>query len=212
MSDKSDKNERFTHNDVQVVAREQCFKGFYSIQKYHVKHRLFSGGWSNVIQRELFVRHNATCVLLFDPVRDKVVMVEQFRIGAIREANTPWLLELVAGLNGEGEAPGEVARREAIEEAGCEIKELIHICSYLPSPGGSSEKVDLYCALVDSEGIGGIHGLEDENEDIRVHVIDWTEACDMVKNGKINNAASIIAIQWLQLNEAKVREAWSRRS
>lgn len=204
----NDNNEQFTHNDVQVVAREQCFKGFYSIQKYHVKHRLFSGGWSKVIQRELFVRYNATCVLLFDPARNKVVMVEQFRIGAIREANTPWLLELVAGLNGEGETPEEVARREALEEAGCELKALIHICSYLPSPGGSSEKVDLYCALVDSEGVGGIHGLEEESEDIRVHVIDWTDACAMVQNGKINNAASIIAIQWLQLNEAKVREIW----
>src|SRR5690606_34688414 len=103
MSDKSDKNERFTHNDVQVIAREQCFKGFYSIQKYHVKHKLFSGGWSGVIQRELFVRHNATCVLLFDPAQNKVVLVEQFRIGAIREPTTPWLLELVAGLNDDGE-------------------------------------------------------------------------------------------------------------
>ncbi len=204
----SDSQEQFNHNDFQVVAREQCFKGFYSIQKYHVKHRLFAGGWSNVLQRELFVRHNATCVLLFDPVRNKVVLVEQFRIGAIREAKTPWLLELVAGLNGEGESPEDVARREAVEEAGCELKALMHISSYLPSPGGSSEKVDLYCALVDSEGVGGLHGLENEGEDIRVHVVDLNEAYGMVENGRINNAAAIIALQWLRLNEASVREAW----
>ncbi len=204
----SDGQEPFNHNDFQVVAREQCFKGFYSIQKYHVKHRLFAGGWSNVLQRELFVRHNATCVLLFDPVRNKVVLVEQFRIGAIREAKTPWLLELVAGLNDEGESPEDVARREAVEEAGCELKALMHISSYLPSPGGSSEKVDLYCALVNSEGVGGLHGLEDEGEDIRVHVIDLSEAYGMVETGRINNAAAVIALLWLRLNEANVREAW----
>lgn len=203
-----DENAQFNHNDVQILEREQCFKGFYRIDRFQVRHRLFAGGWSQALTRELFIRPHATCVLLFDPVADKLVMVEQFRIGAILETGSPWLLELVAGLNGEGESPEDVARREAVEEAGCRIKALIHICSYLPSPGGSSEKVDLFCGLVDSKGVGGIHGLAEEGEDIRVHLLDPEEAYAMIADGRINNAASIIALQWLRLNEASVRQAW----
>ena len=196
-------------DDVEVVEREACFRGFYQLDRLHLRHRLFAGGMGKLINRELFVRHDAVCVLPYDPQRDCVVLIEQFRIGALDKSNNPWLLELVAGLIDDGEQPEQVALREAIEEADLALTSLWPITQYYPSPGGSDERVHLFVGRCDSEGAGGVHGLAEEGEDIRVHVWPLEDALDAVKDGRIDNAASIIALQWLALNRAEVRGLWS---
>lgn len=193
------------HGDCELVAREPLYTGFFRLERYRVRHRLFAGGWTETFNREVFVRHEAAVVLLFDPARDVVVMIEQFRAPAIGKVANPWLLELVAGLvDKDNETAAEVARREAVEEAGCDILALLPIAAYLPSPGGSDEFVHLFLGIVDSEGVGGIHGLPDEHEDIRVHLVTLAQARALLDSGRFNNAATLIALQWLLLNRARI--------
>ncbi|MBD9415725.1 NUDIX domain-containing protein [Pseudomonas sp. PDM16] len=195
--------------DVEVLQRETCFKGFYRLDRLHLRHRQFAGGMGPQLSRELFVRHDAVCVLPYDPQRDSVVLIEQFRVGAMDKSANPWLMELVAGLIDKDEQPEEVAHREAEEEADLKLTALWPITQYYPSPGGSDERVYLYVGRCDSEGVGGVHGLAEEGEDIRVHVWPLESALQAVKDGRIDNAASIIALQWLALNRAEVRGLWS---
>ncbi|HUE92045.1 NUDIX domain-containing protein [Pseudomonas sp.] len=196
-------------DDVEISEREVCFSGFYQLDRLQLRHRQFAGGMGPVLSRELFVRRDAVCVLPYDPQRDCVVLIEQFRIGALDKSNNPWLLELVAGLIDDGEQPEQVALREAIEEADLALTSLWPITQYYPSPGGSDERVHLFVGRCDSAGAGGVHGLAEEGEDIRVHVWPLEDALDAVKDGRIDNAASIIALQWLALNRAEVRGLWS---
>ena len=196
-------------DDVEVVEREACFRGFYQLDRLHLRHRLFAGDTGKLISRELFVRHDAVCVLPYDPQRDCVVLIEQFRVGALDKSVNPWLIELVAGRIDKDEQPEEVARREAVEEAGLELAELWPLTQYYPSPGGSDERVHLYVGRCDSRGAGGVHGLEEEGEDIRVLVWSLDEALAALDDGRIDNAASIIALQWLALNRDKLRERWT---
>jgi len=205
----SEIKQSFEAEDVKIISKERTFNGFFKIDRYCLSHRLFNGGWSQELQRELFVRGDASCVLPYDPVTDQVVLLEQFRIGAVGHNQTPWLLELVAGINDEGETPETVVRREGEEEAGIELGELKPICEYLVSPGGTNEKIYLFCGRVDATTASGIHGLEHEGEDIKVHVIPAKQAFEYVRNGRINNAASIIALQWLQLNHESLKSEWA---
>lgn len=190
--------------DCEIIEREPLYRGFFRLERYHVRHKRFAGGSIGPFTREVFVRHEAAVVLLFDPARDVVVMIEQFRAPAVGKVENPWLLELVAGLLDKGEPAAEVARREAVEEAGCEILALLPIARYMPSPGASDELVHLFVGLVDSEGVGGLHGLPDEHEDIRVHCLPLTDVRQLLEAGRINNAATLIALQWLLLNRERI--------
>ena len=197
-----------TPSATEIIKREECFKGFYQLDRVHLRHELFAGGMSREISREVFVRHDAVCVLPYDPQRDEVVLIEQFRVGAMGKAQTPWLIELVAGLIDKVEEPEEVARREGEEEAGLTFSSLWPITRYFPSPGGSTEFVHLYLGRCSTVGVGGLHGLEEEAEDIRVTVWAYEDALQAVRDGRISNAASIISLQWLALNRAEVRGLW----
>jgi ADP-ribose pyrophosphatase len=177
------------------------FSKYFRLEEYSLSHELFDGGYSNIFTREIFERGSVVALLPYDPERRKVVLIEQFRAGAIDDEQTPWLLECVAGVIEEGESEDQVAIRESQEEAGCEVKQLHQISRYYVSPGGTTELCTLYCGIVDSDGIGGIHGLDEENEDIRVEVVDTELAFQMVRDGRIKSSATIIALQWLELNE-----------
>lgn len=200
---------QFKASDVHVEKRETVFQGFFRMDKLWLTHPRFDGAEMPVFTRELFIRGDATCVLPYDPDRDEVVLLEQFRLGALGRDQSPWLLELVAGMNEEGESPEEVAQREGQEEAGLTFSPLDKICNYLVSPGGSTELIHLYCGRISTESAGGLFGMEDEHEDIRAHVFSADEAIAMIYDGRINNAAAIIALQWLQLNRPRLREGWS---
>jgi len=196
---------QFQARDVRIEKRETVFRGFFRMDKLWLTHPRFDGREMPVFTRELFIRGDATCVLPYDPVRDEVVLLEQFRLGALGRDQSPWLLELVAGMNEEGETPEEVARREGQEEAGLVFSKLSKICDYLVSPGGSTEMIHLFCGLISTENAGGLYGIEHEHEDIRAHVLGATEAIAMMEAGQVNNAAGIIALQWLTMNRDRLR-------
>ena len=192
----------------EVLDKEIVYKGFFRVEKYRLKHTLFGGGWSAEITRELFMRGSCVAVLLYDPHADKVVLIEQFRTGAILNPEKAWLVEIVAGAIEEGENAEDVAYRESLEEAGCEIDQLIVINEFYTTPGGSSEWITLFCGKVDSTQVGGIHGLDHEDEDILVCAVDFNQAYLMLENGEIESAIPIIAIQWLALNRQKLKQQW----
>ena len=183
------------------------YRGFYQMDQLTVTHQRFDGG-SQTISRELMDRHDAVCVLLVDFSCQVVVLIEQFRVGTLQDSN-PWQIELVAGLIDKGEEAEAVARREAIEEAGVDLGRVHPISRYWPSSGGSNERIDLFVGEVDSSLASGIHGLAEEGEDIRVLSVPFAEAYAWVRDGTINNAAAIIALQWLQLNETSLCDRWA---
>nr|AAO65601.1 MutT [Vibrio vulnificus] len=197
----------FTPEDVEVLSKEPLFQGFFKMIKYRFRHKLFAGGWSNVIEREMFERGHAAAMLPYDPIRGQVVLIEQIRVGAL-EHQHPWQLEIVAGMIDRDESADDVVRREAQEEAGLEVGQLVSVVSYYPSAGGCSEKLDVFIGEVDASKAHGIHGLDYEDEDIRVHVMTREQAYDLVKQGKIENGASIIALQWLELNHLQLKSQW----
>ncbi len=191
-----------------VLNKDIVYQGFFRVEKYRLKHTLFGGGWSAEITRELFMRGSCVAVLLYDPDADKVVLIEQFRTGALLNPSKAWLVEIVAGAIEEGESAEEVAYRESLEEAGCEIQELLLINEFYTTPGGSSERISLFCGKVDSSEVGGIHGLDHEDEDILVSAVDFDQAYRMLEKGEIESAIPIIAIQWLALNRQKLKLQW----
>ena len=201
------KKPQFTRTDVEIIRREEMYKRFFRVEKIFLRHKLFNGEWGREIGRELFVRGEAVAVVLYDPVRDLIGMVEQFRVGALGENNGPWCYEVVAGMLEIGESPEDVARRELKEEANIEPYSLEYICNYLSSPGGSDEKLHLYCGLCDLSQAGGIYGLPEEGEDIRVHVFEADKVFAELLGGAFNNAAALICLQWLQLNRSRLRAA-----
>lgn len=186
--------------DWKIITKKLLYKGFLSIEEYQLRHELYAGGETALISRQLMERGHAVAVLLFDPDENKLVLIEQFRIGAKDDADSPWLVELVAGMIEEGESGQDVAIREVREEAGVEVKNVRELFTYYVSPGGCSERVTLYYAEVDSVSAGGVHGLDSEHEDIKVIVMDYEEAILQMAQGRINSATPILALQWLQLN------------
>lgn len=195
--------------DVKILERSQLYKGFFTLEQFTLQHTLFAGGWSKPVKRELFRRGTCVAVLLYDPELDRVVMIEQFRVGALLHVEHPWLLEIVAGAIEDGETAEEVAYREAIEEAGCEILELTQIQKFFTTPGGSSEWLTLFYGRVNSNNVGGIHGLEEEDEDIRVSTLSFDEVYDLLKSGAINSAIPVIAIQWLYIHRDELRRPYT---
>ena len=195
-------------DDVEIIEKPTVFQGYFHIDRYIVRHRLYDGGWSGPISREIFERGHATSVLCYDPERDVVGLVEQFRAGALAAGWNPWLVELVAGIIDEGETPENVARREAEEEAGAVVTDLVPVHHYLVTPGGSSETMIIYCGRIDSTKFKGTHGLPEEGEDIRALTLPADEAFAWVADGRICNSMTIIALQWLALNRQSLRAKW----
>ena len=199
---------RFGAQDVRVLSREAAFQGHFAVARLTLQHRSFDGGWSEPLTREVFERGDAVGVLPYDPATDSLVLVEQFRPGALRGQDSPWMLELVAGVVEEGESDLDVVQREAMEEAGCELAELVPIATFFPSAGACSEQVRLFCGRVTRAGIGGVHGLDSEGEDILVHAVPREEAFALLSEDRIPNGHTLIALQWLQIHCDELRQRW----
>ncbi len=197
-------------DDVKILKRETVYQGFARLDKYRLRHRLYAGGWSGEMEREIFERHHTVGVLLYDPQRDSVVLVEQFRLPAYLAGFPAWELEIVAGIvDHAGESGEDLARREAKEEAGIEIiGELLPVHRFLPSPGACTERVELYCGRVDARGAGGIHGLAEEHEDIKVVVLTYGAAMKLLRADKIQNGLTSLALYWLAAHRAALRKRW----
>lgn len=184
----------------EITEDETVYRGFYKINKIDFNHALFKGGNSGPVDREQFIRGNVVGVLVHDPALDKVALIEQFRIGARHHKSEPWLIEIIAGMVEAGEKPIEVATREAYEEAGLTLSNVSQFAHYLASPGASTEEVFLFYAHADLSGASGVFGLEEEGEDILLHVVDANEAIQKMESGEICNALSIIALQWFKID------------
>ena len=199
---------KFTQKDVLIEKEESLYEGFFKMKKVTLKHRLFKGGWSESISREMLVRDDAVCVLLYDAKSDQVLLIEQFRPCAVKH-ESPWLLELVAGMVEPGENDEEVARREAFEEAGVEVKRLEYMFKFVPSPGGLVEYLRMYVGEFDANQVdlSQSFGLEEEGEDIRLHLMLAQNAIDLLDT-EIDNASTIMGLQWLALNHQALRNRW----
>ena len=198
------------HRDDDVEIREKlaAFEGYFRVDRYRLRHRLHAGGWSAEMAREVFERGHAAAVVPYDPIRDEVVLIEQFRVGAYAAGWSPWLTEVIAGIIDPGETPEQVVRREAREDACLELGALERIANYLSSPGGASEAVVLFCGRVDATRAGGIHGHQGEDEDILVRVHPFAAIQEMLRTASVSNAVTLIALQWLALNRDGLRERW----
>ena len=202
------KIQRFNSDDVKISAVEPLYEGFFTMVRYDFSHKKYDGSWTGTVSREIFERGHAVAVLPYDPVTQEFVLIEQIRIGALPTSESPWLIEIIAGIIDEGESQEDVCFREAQEEAGIELTHLTKALSYLASPGGTTERLHIFVACTDATKASGIHGLEHESEDILVHRVNEQTALEWLGNGKIDNAASIIALQWFFMNKQHLLEQW----
>lgn len=194
---------------VDIIDRVLAHDGYFKIVRYRLRHSLFKGGMAPDITREVFDRGQAVAVLPYDPVSDQVILIEQFRPGALGVESDPWLVETVAGMVEQGEEIEDVARRESEEEAGLELRELKFISRFFVSPGGSTETVSLFIGRICAAKAGGLFGLSSEGEDIKVHVLDYAEAMSWLQNGRIKVATTIVALQWLASHHQEISAEWS---
>lgn len=191
------------------MEKTAVFQGYFRVDRYRLRHRLHDGGWSGELVREMFERGHAVAVLPYDPITDVVVLIEQFRLGALAGGLHPWQTEAVAGIIGPGEAVADVARREAAEEAGLDILDLVPALTFLNSSGAMSQTTATFIGRVDASGAGGVHGLDAEGEDILVKPMAFADAMDLLNAGGIPDAQTVICLQWLALNRERIRAAWS---
>ncbi|TNH06846.1 ADP-ribose diphosphatase [Testudinibacter sp. TR-2022] len=203
--------EQFSSADLTVEQQDLVYDGFFKLYKIQFRHKLFAGGYSGTVTRELLYKGAASAVIAYDPKRDQVVLVEQVRIGAYVAGSpqSPWLLELIAGMVEQGEQAQQVALREAQEEAGVTIQQIIPALSVWDSPGGVFERIHLFAGKVDAAKADGLHGLAEEHEDIKVHVVSREQAYQWVESGKIDNSIAVIGLQWLQLNYPRLKKLWA---
>ena len=216
---------QFGKNDVEIIEQKDVYQGFHRITKMRLRHRLYEGGWSEVIEREVSAKGSAASVVVYDPELDAVCLVEQFRVATLdvnstkstkdkasEATSSPWSLEIVAGmLDKEDENPEELVRRELQEEAGLNPSHIEKITSYWVSPGGSSARMHIYVALCDLQNAGGIYGLEEESEDILAEVVPLETVYQYSINEESSNAATLIGLQWLTLNRERLYHKWKAK-
>ena len=193
---------------VRVVERRLAYRGFFDFEVVKLQHRRFDGRMTDVVSREILHIPNAAAVLPYDPITDRLVLIEQFRAGTLHQGEGPWLLETVAGLLEPGEDPAAAARREIVEEAGVKAGRLETIGVYIASPGAVTERTMVFIAEIDSSKAGGVHGLAAETEDIKSHVIERTTALAWLEQGRIVAANAVVALRWLQVHGPALRRRW----
>lgn len=200
---------QFGAGDVEILERETPFQGFFRVDRLTLRHRLFRGGWSAPLKRELFMRRDAAAALPYDPQRGEILLVEQFRVGALEWRDSPWCLEMIAGIaDKDGESAEDLIRREAIEEAGVTLTDMQQIAHYMPSPGGSNERLRIFVARADLTNAGGVFGHQGEGEDIRAFTVPVDDIPALLSSGRLDNAASIIALQWMLLHRSSLDARW----
>ncbi|NBC31335.1 MAG: NUDIX domain-containing protein [Alphaproteobacteria bacterium] len=195
-------------SEVEEIERKVGYQGVFRVLCLQMRHRRFDGGWTKVLTREVFDRGKAVAVVPYDPERDEVVLIEQFRCGAYVAGWSSWMLEIVAGIIDEGEQAEDVARREMQEETGMVLTALEPIARFMPSPGAVSETVDMYVGRVDAAAADAYAGLATEGEDIRVCRMAAQDAIDLLPTGRIDTAITLVGLQWLALHRADLRARW----
>ncbi len=194
-------------DDVQVHKMRPPMGHFFRMQSMDVTHRQFSGVEPDLMQREVFVGVDAAIVLPYDPVRDKVLFVEQARMGpVVRQDPNPWVLEAVAGIVDARETPEMAAHREAVEEANVTLRHLEHAGSYYPSPGASTDYFYTYVGLCDLPMIDSYFGgLPGEHEDLRIHPVGFDAAIGLTQSGEITAGPLFHLLYWLGWHRDRLR-------
>lgn len=200
-------NPKSLSDDVDVKHHREVYAHFFSVEEYDLRFRRFDGSLSPVINRAAFISGDAATVLPYDPKRDRVLLIEQFRAGCFaRGDKNPWSLEAIAGRIDAGETPEEAARREAVEEAGLTLSALEKVSQYYPTPGAKSEYLYSYVAVVDlPDDAAGVFGVEGEAENIRGHLIPRAELQRLIATGEVGNAPLVLSGLWLELNYRRLQ-------
>ena len=192
-------------------AKRSVYKGFFSVEEHDLTYQKFNNERSDIVTRSTLVSSDAVIVLPYDPVNDRILLIEQFRVGPyIKGDENPWVLEPIAGLIDEGETPESAGIREALEEAHLEIKRLELVARSYPSPGISTEFFHQYIGIVellDSSNL--IAGLQSENEDIRSHIFEYEQFFEMIESGKVKVGPLILLGLWLSKNRNRLRKKFS---
>lgn len=194
-------------SDIDVIRRDEPYNEFFAVAEYHLRHRKFNGSMSEPVVRGVFMMSDAVTVLPYDPVRDTVMLVEQFRVGMLaRGDRAPWCIEPIAGRMDAGETPEQTAHREGYEEAGVTFRDLHSVGGYYPSPGGITEYLYSYVGIADlPDDLAGVGGLAEEDEDIQSHIIPFTDLMAMADRGEILNGPLLISALWLQQKRTELR-------
>lgn len=195
--------------DIDCASLTHPYSAYFAVEERDLRFRRYDGTMSPLVNRAAFISGDAAIVLPYDPVRDRVLLIEQFRVGpyARGDAN-PWLVETIAGRIDGGETPEGAARREAREEAGLELTELIEGPRYYPSPAAKAEYLYSFVGIADlPDSAAGLAGLDAEDEDIRSHVITFDRLMALVASGEVDNAPLLILAYWLATQRPRLRAA-----
>lgn len=199
----------FDRNDVTVLEQTTAYKDYARVERLTLSHRLFAGGRSPEITRELFISGDAVMVIPFDVADQSVLLIEQFRVAPLHHGEHPWIFEGIAGRIDTDETPDVVARREALEEAGCDLGVMEEIGGFYQSPGIFAEHITYFCARADLSAAGGLYGLEAEDEDIRAVIVPLDEALTAVDNNRIVSAPTALTLLWIARNRARLEQEWA---
>ncbi len=193
--------------DVEVESVEVAYQGFFRIDLHSLRVRRFDGTMAPVT-RELLERGRSVCILPYDPQTDTVLLIRQFLIGSYAAGRAPRPLQVIAGMVDAGETDEQAVRREAVEEAGCPIKRIVAAQAFLPSPGGTSERVMTFCGEADLTGAGGLYGVQDD-EDIRVEVVGADVAIALLEDGSIESGPAVVILSWFARHKDRLRTEWT---
>jgi len=186
--------------DYKIISKKNIYKGFFEMNKLEFTHKKHDGTWSDSVQREVFGGAQVSTLLPYDPKKQEIILIQQFRAGIISKHKDSYLYEIVAGIIDKNEDPEKTAVRECFEETGCKVNKILPILNYFPSPGASESHYHLYLGEVDSFEGTRIKGLKNENEDILVSSFKVEKVRSMLKNNLIKNGLTLIALQWFFLN------------
>ena len=192
------------NSEYKINYKKKLHDGFFKLHEINFNHKKHSGKWNLEVIREVFGGAHVATVLPYDPIKKKIVLLKQFRAGALKRNHDPILIEIVAGIIDKDENPSDAAKRECIEETGCNVKKIQKIYSYYPAPGSSESYYHFFLAEIDSFEGEKIFGQEHENEDILVKAYSVDEVKKLLLNQKIINGVTIMALQWFFLNNFKI--------
>jgi len=191
------------NSEYKIKNIKNLHQGFYNLKEINFSHKKHNGDWTPIVKREIFGGAHVSTVLPYDPIKKKILLLRQFRAGAIKRKHDPMMLEIVAGMIDKGETPAEAAKRECLEETGEKVRTLVSICSYYPSPGSSESYHHSYLAEINAFEGERIFGKKNENEDILIRSYSIAEVKSLLTNKKIINSPSLLALQWFFLEYYK---------
>lgn len=186
-----------------IINKKKLYSGFFSLNKYEFIHQKHDGIWTNKVEREVFSGSHVSALLPYDPIKKEIILIQQFRAGVLSRYDDDYLYEIVAGIIDKNESPEETARRECLEETGCEVNKITPIQNYFPNPGSSESYYHLFLGDINSFTGERIKGIESENENILVKPFKINQVRKMLKDKVITNGLTLVALQWFFLEYYK---------